>query len=91
MSRPAVSSRRPHARATQPRLVCIHLNMHRWNQFEQKPGEYETKWTDIVAANRQELVVVTSPVKSTTSSIAALGEVRGVGGMGRGGVFEVGE
>ena len=44
-----------------------------------KPGVYEMKWTDIVAANQQELTVTTTPVKSTTISIAALGEVRGVG------------
>ena len=37
--------------------------------------------TKIVAVNRQELVVVTNPLKSTSSSIAALGEVRGVEGV----------
>lgn len=55
------------------------LKPYGWNQFEQKPGVYEAKWTDIVASNRQELVVVTSPVKSTTTSIAALGDVQAVG------------
>lgn len=55
------------------------LKPYGWNQFEQNPGVYEAKWTDIVAANRQEMVVSTSPVKSTTASIAALGDVQAVG------------
>jgi len=55
------------------------LKPYGWNQFEQNPGVYEAKWTDIVAANRQEMVVSTSPVKSTTASIAALGDVEAVG------------
>lgn len=50
-----------------------------WNQFDGIPGAYEMKWADIVAANKQQIVVTTSPVKSTTTSIDALGDVADVG------------
>ena len=51
------------------------LKPYGWNQFDTRPGVYEEKWTDIVAANNQNLVVTTVPVKSTTTSVDALGEV----------------
>jgi hypothetical protein len=46
-----------------------------WNEFATKPGVYEMKWSDVVFSNRQQLVVTTAPVKSSTTSISALGEV----------------
>lgn len=33
------------------------------------------KWADIVAANNQQIVLTTTPVKSTTTSVDALGDV----------------
>eukprot|EP00613_Pedinella_sp_CCMP2098_P001580 CAMPEP_0171631654 /NCGR_PEP_ID=MMETSP0990-20121206/23809_1 /TAXON_ID=483369 /ORGANISM="non described non described, Strain CCMP2098" /LENGTH=243 /DNA_ID=CAMNT_0012201367 /DNA_START=50 /DNA_END=781 /DNA_ORIENTATION=- len=55
------------------------MKPYSWNQFEQKPGVYEMKWVDIVAANKQEMFLTTAPVKSTTSSVASLGDVKQVG------------
>lgn len=51
------------------------LKPYGWNQFDTLPGSYEEKWTDIVAANQQNLFVTTVPVKSTTTSVETLGEV----------------
>ena len=55
------------------------MKPYSWNQFEQLPGVYEMKWVDLVATNRQEIVVTTSPVKSTTTSVSALGDVKALG------------
>ena len=62
-----------------------------WRQFDTRPGVYEEKWTDIVAANQQNLLVTTVPVKSTTTRVDALvgGDVQG-GGQARGKAAAVG-
>ncbi len=49
-----------------------------WNQFEGTPETYVVKWSDII--NRDELVVLNStPVKASTTSVDALGDVQEVG------------
>jgi len=50
-----------------------------WNQFDTLPGVYEIKWEDIVASNKEVLMVSTSPVKSTTTSIEYIGDLKEVG------------
>ena len=78
------------------------LKPYGWNQFDTRPGVYEEKWTDIVAANQQNLLVTTVPVKSTTTRVDALvgrgvqgggqarGEAAAVGGRRRVGVHQGG-
>ena len=49
-----------------------------WNQFEGQPGEYLVKWVDIV--NRDESIVVqNTPIKSSTTSVSAIGDLDAVG------------
>lgn len=49
-----------------------------WNKFEGEVGAYDVKWQDLVDAT-ENIKLSSSPVKSTTSSIDALGEVQEVG------------
>jgi len=49
-----------------------------WNKFEGEVGAYDVKWQDVVD-NRENIKVSSNPVKSTTTSISALGEVKEVG------------
>jgi len=49
-----------------------------WNKFEGEVGAYDVKWQDVVSES-ENVKVSTSPVKSTTTSIDALGEVKKVG------------
>ena len=49
-----------------------------WNQFDGSPETYVVKWSDII--NRDENVVLNStPVKASTTSVSALGDVKEVG------------
>jgi len=49
-----------------------------WNQFDGSPETYVVKWSDII--NRDELVVLNStPVKASTTSVEALGDVQEIG------------
>ena len=49
-----------------------------WNQFDGQPGEYIVKWVDIV--NRDETIVVqNTPIKSSTTSVSAIGDIEEVG------------
>lgn len=48
-----------------------------WNQFDGIPGEYVIKWVDLV--NPDEVILLNAaPVKSTTTSVSAIGEVSAV-------------
>ena len=49
-----------------------------WNKFDGEVGAYDVKWQDLVDG-RENIKVSSNPVKSTTSSISALGEVQEVG------------
>ena len=49
-----------------------------WNKFEGEVGAYDVKWQDLVDPT-ENIKISTSPVKSTTVSIDALGEVQAVG------------
>lgn len=49
-----------------------------WNKFEGEVGAYDVKWQDVVD-NFENIKVSSNPVKSTTTSIDALGEVKTVG------------
>ena len=49
-----------------------------WNKFEGEVGAYDIKWQDLVDPN-ENIKISSNPVKSTTSSIDALGEVQAVG------------
>jgi len=50
-----------------------------WNKFEGEVGAYDVKWQDLVDP-RENIKVSSTPVKSTTTSIAALGEdVKAIG------------
>lgn len=53
------------------------LRPNYWNQFDQIPGVYDLKWTDIVSLNKQDLVVSTVPTKAT--SVASLGNLEALG------------
>lgn len=44
-----------------------------WNKFEGEVGAYDTKWQDVVD-NTENIKVSSTPVKSTTTSISAIGE-----------------
>jgi photosystem II oxygen-evolving enhancer protein 2 len=44
-----------------------------WNKFEGEVGAYDLKWQDIVDP-RENVKISSTPVKSTTTSIVALGE-----------------
>lgn len=50
-----------------------------WNKFEGEVGAYDVKWQDLVD-QRENIKVASTPVKSTTTSIAALGDdVKAIG------------
>lgn len=49
-----------------------------WNKFDGEVGAYDLKWQDLVDP-QENIKVSSNPVKSTTESIAALGEVQAVG------------
>jgi len=49
-----------------------------WNKFEGEVGAYDVKWQDVVDPS-ENIKVSSNPVKSTTSSIIVLGEVKAVG------------
>merc|ERR1712087_1102300 len=49
-----------------------------WNKFDGEVGAYDLKWQDLVD-QMENIKVTSSPVKSTTTSIDALGEVKAVG------------
>jgi len=49
-----------------------------WNKFEGEVGAYDVKWQDLVDKT-ENIKITTSPVKSTTSSIDVLGDVKSVG------------
>uniref|UniRef100_A0A7S1BT66 PsbP C-terminal domain-containing protein n=1 Tax=Corethron hystrix TaxID=216773 RepID=A0A7S1BT66_9STRA len=49
-----------------------------WNKFEGEVGAYDIKWQDVVSIE-ENLKISSTPVKSTTTSIEALGEVKAVG------------
>lgn len=44
-----------------------------WNKFEGEVGAYNLKWQDLVSPS-ENIKISSNPVKSTTTSIAALGE-----------------
>jgi len=49
-----------------------------WNKFDGEVGAYDIKWQDLVD-NTENIKISSTPVKSTTTSIDALGEVKAVG------------
>ena len=49
-----------------------------WNKFEGEVGAYDLKWQDLVDPS-ENIKVSSTPVKSTTVSIDALGDVEKVG------------
>ena len=49
-----------------------------WNKFEGEVGAYDVKWQDLVDPT-ENIKLSSSPVKSTTTSIDALGDVQEVG------------
>merc|ERR1712176_149660 len=49
-----------------------------WNKFDGEVGAYDLKWQDLVD-NTENIKISSTPVKSTTTSIDALGEVSQVG------------
>ena len=49
-----------------------------WNKFEGEVGAYDLKWQDLVDPT-ENIKVSSTPVKSTTESVAALGPVQDVG------------
>lgn len=49
-----------------------------WNKFEGEVGAYDVKWQDLVDPT-ENIKISTSPVKSTTTSIDVLGDVKSVG------------
>ena len=49
-----------------------------WNKFEGEIGAYDLKWQDLVDPT-ENIKISSTPVKSTTTSIAVLGDVKTVG------------
>jgi photosystem II oxygen-evolving enhancer protein 2 len=49
-----------------------------WNKFEGEVGAYDIKWQDLVDPT-ENIKISSSPVKSTTESIEALGSVKDLG------------
>jgi len=49
-----------------------------WNKFEGEVGAYDVKWQDLVDP-KENIKVSSTPVKSTTTSIDALGDVQALG------------
>jgi len=51
-----------------------------WNEFGGSPDTYVIKWVDIVNQQDEIVILNSTPVKSTTTSVTALGEVKEVSG-----------
>lgn len=49
-----------------------------WNKFDGEVGAYDLKWQDLVDRN-ENIKISSTPVKSSTTSIDALGEIQDVG------------
>jgi photosystem II oxygen-evolving enhancer protein 2 len=49
-----------------------------WNKFEGEVGAYDLKWQDLVDPN-ENIKISSTPVKSTTTSVEPLGDVKTVG------------
>jgi len=49
-----------------------------WNKFEGEAGAYDVKWQDVVSP-AENIKISSTPVKSTTTSVNVLGEVKAVG------------
>lgn len=49
-----------------------------WNKFDGEVGAYDVKWQDLVEQT-ENIKISSSPVKSTTESVALLGDVQDVG------------
>lgn len=49
-----------------------------WNKFDGEIGAYDLKWQDLVDKS-ENIKISSNPVKSTTDSIAVLGDVKTVG------------
>jgi photosystem II oxygen-evolving enhancer protein 2 len=49
-----------------------------WNKFEGEVGAYDVKWQDVVDPS-ENVKISSTPVKSTTESVAVLGEVQELG------------
>jgi photosystem II oxygen-evolving enhancer protein 2 len=49
-----------------------------WNKFEGEVGAYDIKWQDLVDPS-ENIKISSTPVKSTSTSIDALGDVQTVG------------
>lgn len=49
-----------------------------WNKFEGEVGAYDVKWQDLVDP-AENIKISSTPVKSTSTSIDALGDVKTVG------------
>jgi PsbP len=49
-----------------------------WNKFEGEAGAYDVKWQDLVDPT-ENIKISSTPVKSTTESVDALGDVKGLG------------
>jgi photosystem II oxygen-evolving enhancer protein 2 len=49
-----------------------------WNKFDGEVGAYDLKWQDLVDPS-ENIKISSTPVKSSTTSIDALGEVQSVG------------
>merc|ERR1719253_49943 len=49
-----------------------------WNKFEGEVGAYDVKWQDVVD-NKENVKISSNPVKSTTTSIDVLGDVKALG------------
>lgn len=49
-----------------------------WNRFEGEVGAYDIKWQDLVDPT-ENIKISSTPVKSTTDSVAVLGDVKALG------------
>jgi photosystem II oxygen-evolving enhancer protein 2 len=49
-----------------------------WNKFEGEVGAYDLKWQDLVDPS-ENIKISSTPVKSTTESVAVLGDVQELG------------
>eukprot|EP00588_Corethron_pennatum_P014634 CAMPEP_0194266662 /NCGR_PEP_ID=MMETSP0169-20130528/1497_1 /TAXON_ID=218684 /ORGANISM="Corethron pennatum, Strain L29A3" /LENGTH=314 /DNA_ID=CAMNT_0039007405 /DNA_START=93 /DNA_END=1037 /DNA_ORIENTATION=- len=49
-----------------------------WNKFEGEAGAYDVKWQDVVSP-AENIKISSTPVKSTTTSVNVLGDVKAVG------------
>jgi len=60
-----------------PRGIRI-MAPYGWNKFEGEVGAYDVKWQDLVDPT-ENIKISSTPVKSTTESVAALGDVQELG------------